>query len=120
MIKIDVQTKYVDGQSEPDKDRYVFAYTITITNELEVACQLLSRHWIITDASGDIEEVEGEGVVGQQPSLQPGESFQYTSGAVLKTPVGSMHGEYHFEDVNGHSFSAPIPAFSLSVPNLVH
>ena len=120
MINIDVQTQYVDGQSEPEKDRYVFAYTITISNASDVTCQLLSRHWIITDASGDVEEVQGEGVVGQQPTLDPGESFQYTSGAVLKTPVGSMHGEYHFEDVEGNRFSSPISAFSLSVPNLVH
>ena len=120
MINIDVQTQYVASQSEPDNERFVFAYTITITNGGQAQCQLLNRHWIITDATGDVEEVQGEGVVGQKPSLAPGESFQYTSGAVLKTPVGSMHGEYEFVDVQGERFFAPIPAFSLSVPNLVH
>lgn len=120
MIDIDVQTQYVQAQSEPDNDRYVFAYTITITNRSDQQCQLLNRHWLITDAGGEVEEVQGEGVVGQKPVLQPGESFQYTSGAVLKTPVGSMHGEYEFVDSAGAKFIAPIAAFSLSIPNLVH
>jgi ApaG protein len=98
----------------------VFAYTITITNNGERASKLLNRHWVITDALGHVEEVRGEGVVGQQPRLRKGESFRYTSGAVLKTPVGAMQGSYEFEDSDGRMFEVPIQPFSLSQPNLVH
>jgi len=119
-IQIDVLAYYVDAQSEPDEERYVFAYHITINNRSAVPCQLISRHWIITDATGAVEEVKGEGVVGKQPRLEAGETFQYTSGAILKTPVGAMQGAYHFVDDGGSTFEVPIAPFSLSMPNLVH
>ncbi len=119
-IDVDVTTQYVEGQSDPSDDRYVFAYTITITNRGAAPSQLLNRHWIITDASGGVEEVRGEGVIGQQPRLAAGESFQYTSGAILKTPVGAMQGEYEFVDDEGRSFDVPIAPCTLSMPNLVH
>ena len=119
-ISVTVATQYVADQSEPEAERYVFAYTITISNNGVRRSQLLTRRWIITDATGDTEEVRGEGVVGQQPNLHPGEAFRYTSGAILKTPVGSMHGSYQFCDDAGRHFEVPIPAFSLSIPNMVH
>ena len=119
-VEVSVVTHYVEAQSEPAEERYVFAYTITITNNGSQPAQLMSRHWIITDASGEVEEVRGEGVVGKQPVLAPGESFEYTSGAILKTPVGAMQGEYTFIGDDQTPFSAPIAAFSLSMPNLVH
>ncbi len=120
LINVEVVTRYMEGQSEPDNERFVFAYTITISNQGEAACQLLRRHWVITDGGGGVEEVRGEGVVGQQPHLVPGQSFEYTSGAILKTPVGAMHGEYQFSGADGELFDVDIPPFSLSVPNLVH
>ena len=98
----------------------MFSYTITIANHGSAPSQLLNRHWIISDAAGGVEEVRGEGVVGQQPRLLPGQAFEYTSGAILKTPVGSMHGEYEFVDDNGEHFEVPIAPFSLSMPNVVH
>lgn len=119
-IEVKVITAYVEAQSDPQQDRYVFSYTITITNHGNEASQLLNRHWVISDASGGVEEVRGEGVVGQQPQLMPGQAFEYTSGAILKTPVGSMHGEYEFVDAGGNLFEVPITPFSLSMPNLVH
>ena len=119
-IEIKVFTQYVEQQSEPQNERYVFAYTITITNRADEPAQLLNRHWLITDALGEVEEVMGEGVVGKQPRLESDQSFQYTSGAILKTPVGSMHGSYEFRRDDGTKFEVPIPAFSLSVPNVVH
>ncbi len=119
-IKIDVQTHYVAGQSEPLEDKYVFAYTIEITNQSDQPSKLLSRHWIITDGTGNTEEVRGEGVVGKQPHLQQGESFKYTSGAILKTPVGTMQGAYQFSRDDGELFDVPIDVFSLNVPHLVH
>ncbi len=119
-VEVSVVTHYVEAQSDPTEERFVFAYTITITNNGTQSAQLISRHWIITDASGEVEEVRGEGVVGKQPLLAPGESFEYTSGAILKTPVGAMQGAYTFHDPNQASFSVPIAAFSLSMPNLVH
>ena len=102
------------------EDRYVFAYTRTISNGGDAPGKLLRRHWIITDGSGHVEEVRGAGVVGEQPHIRPGEAFRYTSGAVLKTPVGSMEGSYQFERDDAREFSVPIPEFSLSVPNMVH
>ncbi len=119
-IEINVSTAYVEGQSDPGQDRYVFAYTITIINRGPQPSQLLNRHWVISDASGGVEEVRGEGVVGQQPRLMPGQAFEYTSGAILKTPVGAMHGEYEFVDDGGERFEVAIAPFSLSMPNLVH
>ena len=119
-IEITVQTQYIADQSDPDADRYAFAYTIEIKNHRAPTCQLLNRHWIITDGSGGVEEVKGEGVVGKQPVLAAGEAFQYTSGAILQTPVGTMQGSYEFKDEQGNLFDVPIAVFSLSVPNLVH
>ena len=119
-IEVVVKTFYVEGQSDPDDERYVFAYTIHISNRGGVACQLINRHWIITDGRGETEEVRGEGVVGKQPRLAAGETFEYTSGAILKTPVGAMQGSYEFRDDTGNLFDVPIAPFSLSMPNVVH
>lgn len=119
-IRIEVATSYVDEQSKPDDSRYVFAYTITIANLGDVPARLLSRHWIITDANGKVQEVTGDGVVGEQPHLNPGEIFRYSSGAVLETPVGSMQGSYRMEADNGTNFDAPIPPFTLAVPGVLH
>jgi ApaG protein len=119
-IQIEVATSYVDDESEPDSDRYVFAYTITISNSGDVAAQLISRHWIITDANGKVQEVNGDGVVGEQPLLNPGEEFRYSSGAVLETPVGAMQGLYRMEADGGISFDALIAPFTLAVPGLLH
>ena len=119
-IGIQVVTDYVDEQSEPGADRYVFSYTITITNTGEVPARLISRHWIITDANGKVQEVSGDGVVGEQPHLNPGEEFRYSSGAVLETPVGAMQGLYRMEADNGVNFDAPIAPFTLAVPGVLH
>jgi ApaG protein len=119
-IRIQVATQYVDDQSEPDIDRYVFAYTITIENLSSVPAQLLGRHWLITDANGKVQEVSGDGVVGQQPKLNPGETYRYSSGAVLETPVGAMQGSYRMQADNGFDFDAPIPPFTLAVPGMLH
>lgn len=119
-ISINVATDYVDDQSDPDVGRYVFAYTITIANQGSMAARLLSRHWVITDGNGKVQEVDGDGVVGEQPHLNPGEEFRYSSGAVLETPVGSMQGRYRMQADNGTDFEAPIPAFTLAVPGLLH
>lgn len=119
-INIHVATNYIDEQSEPDSDRYVFAYTITITNSGDVAAQLISRHWIITDANGKVQEVSGDGVVGEQPHLNPGEKFRYSSGAILETPVGAMQGLYRMEADDGIAFDAPIAPFTLAVPGLLN
>jgi ApaG protein len=119
-IRIQVATSYVDDESEPDSDRYVFAYTITISNSGEIPAQLISRHWIITDANGKVQEVNGDGVVGEQPKLNPGEEFRYSSGAVLETPVGAMQGLYRMEADGGVSFDALIAPFTLAVPGLLH
>lgn len=119
-IGIHVDTNYVDEQSEPDSDRYVFAYTITITNNGDLPARLISRHWVITDANGKVQEVSGDGVVGEQPHLNPGEEFRYSSGAVLETPVGAMQGLYRMETDNGVNFDAPIAPFTLAVPGVLH
>ena len=119
-IRIHVATQYVDDQSEPDVDRYVFAYTITIENLSNVPAQLLSRHWVITDANGKVQEVSGDGVVGEQPKLDPGETYRYSSGAVLETPVGAMQGRYRMHADDGGDFDAPIPPFTLAVPGVLH
>ncbi len=119
-IRVDVETSYVEGQSSPDEDRFVFAYTITIRNEGQVAARLLTRHWVITDANGKVQEVRGEGVVGEQPHLEPGQGFRYSSGAVIETPVGSMQGSYRMEADDGHHFDAPIAPFTLAIPGMLH
>ncbi|NHA15049.1 Co2+/Mg2+ efflux protein ApaG [Thioalkalivibrio sp. XN279] len=119
-IRIEVETAYLDHQSEPDEGRYAFAYSITIHNDGPVAAKLLSRHWIITDADGGVQEVRGEGVVGEQPLIRPGEHFHYSSGAILPTPVGSMRGAYTMIDASGHEFQAPIAAFTLARPGTLH
>ena len=118
--RVEVQTNYIPEQSEPDERHYVFSYTITIENHGNVSAKLLSRHWYITDADGNVQEVEGDGVVGEHPYLKPGDGFRYTSGAVLKTPVGSMHGSYHMLADDGTEFDTPIAPFTLSVPNSLH
>ncbi len=119
-IRVQVATSYVDEQSEPESDRYVFAYTITISNDGEVPAKLISRHWIITDANGKVQEVSGDGVVGEQPHLNPGEEFRYSSGAILETPVGAMQGLYRMEADNGVNFDAPIAPFTLAVPGVLN
>jgi ApaG protein len=119
-IDVQVATSYVDDQSEPGADRYVFSYTITIANNGNEPATLKSRHWVITDANGKVQEVSGDGVVGEQPHLNPGEHFRYSSGAVLETPVGAMQGLYRMETDAGRHFDAPIPPFTLAVPGLLH
>ena len=119
-IDVQVETAYVSEHSEPDEDRFVFAYTITLVNRGSVTAQLISRHWFITDADNRTEEVEGEGVVGEQPVLKPGEGFRYTSGAVIETPVGTMHGTYQMVAEDGRAFDATIPRFILSAPRTLH
>jgi ApaG protein len=112
-FQVEVQPQYLAEQSTPEQGLYSFAYTITITNSGEVPAQLISRHWIITNALGQIEEVKGLGVVGHQPLLKPGESFEYTSGCRLRTPTGSMHGSYFCVAEDGERFEVDIPAFVL-------
>ncbi len=119
-ISIGVKAAYLADRSEPSRNQYVFAYTITLTNAGNVSAQLISRHWIITDAEHNVQEVKGLGVVGQQPLLQPGEAFEYTSGATLPTAMGTMHGTYQMVAEDGHNFEVPIPSFTLSVPRILH
>src|ERR1700757_3130977 len=119
-IRIEVETAYLDEQSDPKERRYVFSYTITIRNEGPVSARLLTRHWIITDANGKVQEVHGEGVVGEQPHLKPGQGFRYSSGAVLETPVGAMQGSYEMIADDGRRFDAPIAPFTLAMPGVVH
>jgi ApaG protein len=119
-ITVVAKARYVADQSDPSRNHFVFAYTITITNTGNVAAQLVSRRWIITDGDHKVQEVKGLGVVGQQPLLKPGESFEYTSGATLPTPVGTMHGSYQMVAEDGDAFEAPIASFTLSVPRVLH
>jgi ApaG protein len=119
-ISINVNTTYLADQSDPSSDRYVFSYTITISNTGTVASQLISRHWIITDADNVVQEVKGLGVVGEQPLLRPGESFEYTSGTAMATPVGTMRGSYQMVAEDGNKFDAEIPLFTLSMPRVLH
>lgn len=119
-FSVNAVPRYVAEQSAPDEDQYVFAYTITIRNTGDVAGQLLSRHWIITDADGQVHEVRGDGVVGEQPVLQPGQAFKYTSGCPLPTPVGTMKGSYQCVAADGTPFEVPIPEFVLSMPRSLH
>lgn len=119
-IQVSVETTYVENQSAPEQQRYVFAYTITIRNTGQVPAKLLTRHWVITDSNGKVQEVRGDGVVGEQPHLQPGESFRYTSGTLLETAVGSMQGSYQMIADDGVEFDAEIPPFTLAVPRVLH
>lgn len=119
-IAVSTATQYLAEQSDERAERYVFAYTITLRNTGTVAAQLISRHWVITDAQGLVQEVRGLGVVGAQPLLQPGESFEYTSGASIATAVGTMKGSYQMVASDGTRFEAPIPEFTLSVPRVLH
>jgi ApaG protein len=119
-ITVVPKASYIDDQSDPSKNQYVFAYTITISNTGTIPAQLIGRHWIITDANGKVIEVKGLGVVGEQPLLKPGESFEYTSGTHLETAVGTMHGSYQMVAEDGRQFDAPIPSFTLSVPRVLH
>ena len=119
-IQVEVETNYVRDQSIPEDNRYVFAYTITITNRGSIPAQLISRHWIITDANNKVQEVRGDGVVGEQPHLAPGDTFRYTSAAMIETPVGCMQGEYQMIADDGVQFDAKIPVFNLSTPHTLH
>ena len=119
-ITVAVKSTYLAEQSDPARSHYVFAYTITITNTGQVAAQLISRHWIITDSEQQVQEVKGLGVIGQQPLLQPGESFEYTSGTSLATAVGTMRGTYQMVAGDGKTFDAQIPLFTLSMPRVLH
>ncbi len=119
-ITVVPKAAYVADQSDPDKNQFVFSYTITITNTGDVAAQVVSRHWIITDADHKVQEVRGLGVVGQQPLLKPGETFEYTSGASIPTSVGTMRGSYQMRADDGYTFDAQIPLFTLSVPRTLH
>ena len=117
---VEAQAQYEPEQSMPQQGLFRFAYTITVTNTGEGAAQLIARHWLITDGNGKVQEVVGEGVVGEQPWLRPGEGFEYTSGAVLETDIGTMRGSYDVLADDGTRFAAPIPAFTLSVPRTLH
>jgi ApaG protein len=119
-IRVNVETSYVPDQSDPGSQRYVFSYTITILNEGKEPARLLRRHWLITDANGKVQEVRGDGVVGEQPHLQPGQGFRYSSGAILETPVGTMQGSYSMETDQGAHFDAPIAPFRLAMPGILH
>jgi len=119
-IKVKIATAFVESQSDAAQNRYVFAYTVTIHNVGSIPAKLLTRHWIITDANGKVQEVRGDGVVGEQPHLRPGEGFQYTSGAMLETPVGTMRGSYQMLADDGTEFDAEISPFTLSIPRTLH
>ena len=119
-IEVAVETRYIDEQSSPQDSLYVFAYTVTIRNRGTIGARLLKRHWIITDANGQVQEVHGEGVVGEQPHLKPGESHTYTSGTHFRTEVGNMIGSYLMEADDGTRFDAPIPPFTCYVPGALH
>ncbi len=119
-IHISIETSYIEDQSDPLSERYVFSYTITISNAGNTPARLINRHWIITDANGDVQEVRGEGVVGEKPYLKPGEAFRYTSGTVMQTPVGSMRGSYEMISDANETFDVEIPMFTLSIPGVLH
>jgi ApaG protein len=119
-IRVNVETSYVPDQSDPGSQRYVFSYTITILNEGKEPARLLRRHWLITDANGKVQEVRGDGVVGEQPHLQPGQGFRYSSGAILETPVGTMQGSYQMVTDEGRNFDAPIAPFRLAMPGILN
>lgn len=119
-MEIQIAARFLEEESAPEREHYVFAYTIRIRNLGRLPAQLVNRHWIITDGNGKVDEVHGEGVVGQQPRLEPGEEFEYTSGAVLETAVGSMQGKYDMVGDDGTHFDAPIPPFTLAAPRTLH
>jgi ApaG protein len=119
-IDVKALATYLADQSDEDASRYVFSYTITITNKGSVGAQLISRHWVITDADNETQEVRGLGVIGEQPKLKPGESYEYSSGSALGTPVGTMRGTYQMVAEDGTKFDAPIPEFTLSIPRVLH
>lgn len=119
-ILVHVKSEYLAEQSNPAESRYVFAYHVKITNAGAHTARLLTRHWVIMDGEARVQEVRGDGVVGEQPRLEPGESYEYTSGTVLETPVGSMHGSYGMIDEGGQHFEAAIPAFTLAIPRVLH
>ncbi len=119
-IEVKAETNYISDQSYPEEERFVFAYKITLINQGQLPATLLRRHWLITDANCKVQEVRGDGVVGEQPRIMPGESFQYTSAAVLETPVGCMQGSYEMIADDGVEFNAPIPIFNLATPNTIH
>ena len=119
-IQVTVDTQYIEAESNPDANRFVFAYTIKIENNGEIAAKLLSRHWIITDANNRIQEVKGKGVIGEQPYLRPGEFFEYTSGTMMETPVGSMQGTYQMVADDQHHFDAIIEPFTLALPRMLN
>lgn len=119
-ISVATRVAFLPDQSDEERGRYVFAYTISITNTGTVTARLLSRHWIITDANGEVQEVKGDGVIGEQPLLKPKESFEYTSGTAIATPVGTMRGSYQMLAEDGVRFDAPIPEFTLSMPRILH
>jgi ApaG protein len=119
-IQVQVRTEYLAEQSNPEQARYVFAYHIKITNQGSHSARLMTRHWVIMDGEARTQEVRGDGVVGEQPKLAPGETYEYTSGTVLETPVGSMHGSYGMIDESGTPFDADIPAFTLAMPRVLH
>jgi ApaG protein len=119
-IDIDVATRFLADQSAPEEGRYVFSYTIRIRNSGRIGARLLGRHWMVTDANGKVQQVDGEGVVGEQPWLRPGQDFKYTSGAVLETSLGTMQGSYEMLADDGTRFDAPIPQFTLSIPRTLH
>jgi len=119
-ISVSARVAFIPDQSDPAEERYVFAYTIAIKNTGKVAARLVSRHWVITDSNGAVQEVRGAGVVGEQPLLKPGEAFDYTSGTVIATPVGTMRGSYQMVADDGEQFDAVIPEFTLSMPRILH
>ena len=119
-IHVEVSPAYIKEQSDPSNNHYVFSYTVTIRNDGDQPARLLTRHWVITDGDGQVQEVRGDGVIGEQPHLQPGEGFQYTSGTFMNTPVGTMQGSYQMITDDGKQFDAEIPSFTLSVPNVLH
>jgi len=119
-VEIITRTRYLEMQSEPGKNSYAFSYTITITNHRSEPVKLLNRHWIITDQNNKVEEVTGKGVVGQQPLIQPGDSFEYSSGTIIGSEIGDMRGSYTMETASGEQFEAPVPLFVLAIPNMIH
>ncbi|PCJ84422.1 MAG: Co2+/Mg2+ efflux protein ApaG [Thiotrichaceae bacterium] len=119
-IEVKVLPAYIAEQSDPSNNHFVFSYTVTIKNKGSAPAKLLTRHWVITDGDGQTQEVKGDGVIGEQPHLQPGEGFQYTSGTFMNTPFGTMHGSYQMVSDKGEKFDATIPSFQLTVPNALH
>lgn len=119
-VTVKASSEYLESESNPESERFVFAYHVRITNAGDSPAQLVSRHWIITDGNDEIEEVKGDGVIGEQPWIEPGDSFEYSSGAILKTPIGFMQGAYHMKAEDGTAFDAEIPPFTLAQPRLLN